>query len=125
MFSNQFACVRSLLVKHRTDCPPLLRRFSIAFPLSLPPRCHANTKRPPPHPPRRPATTLFGHGDGDDRVVGCAPAGLRYRYVTLFKRKNLLFVVVIGFGALWNREEGLSLQNNQYKNNNTNDAEYS
>jgi len=66
------------------------------------------------------------------RVVGCAPAGSRYRYVTLFnskiqkfKRKNLLFVVVIGFGALWNREEGLSLQNNQYKNNNTNDAEYS
>ena len=30
MFSNQYACVRSLLVKHRTDCPPLLRRFSIA-----------------------------------------------------------------------------------------------
>ena len=93
MFSNQFACVRSLLVKHRTDCPPLLRRFSIAFPLSLPPRCLANTKRPPPHPPphppRRPATTLFGHGDGDDRVVGWAPAGSRYRYVTLFKRKNL------------------------------------
>ena len=64
MFSNQYACVRSLLVKHRTDCPPLLRRFSIAFPLFLPPRCLANTKRPPPHPPRRPATTLFGHGDG-------------------------------------------------------------
>jgi len=59
------------------------------------------------------------------RVVGCAPVGSRYRYVTLFKRKNLLFVVVIGFGALWNREEGLSLQNNQNKNNNTNDAEYS
>ena len=30
MFSNQFACVHTLLVKYRTDCPPLLRRFSIA-----------------------------------------------------------------------------------------------
>jgi hypothetical protein len=62
---------------------------------------------------------LFGHGDGDDRVVGRAPAGARYRYVTLFKRKNLQFVIVIGFGALWNRVEGLSLQNNQQMMMNT------
>ena len=33
----------------------------------------------------------------------------------MFKRKNLLFVIVIGFGALWIRVKSLLLQNNQQK----------